>query len=355
MASFCVLKFTDAFDGTLIHRFQSFSISRQASFFALPLFWYTFLRNFREIYSLSMNQNTRKVHDRFFKETFSHLEVAQSFIEEIFPFDIRNKINIAKLEKVNSSFTDALLKEHLADVVYRTEYAGQDALVSVLFEHKSYPEKYPHLQLMRYMNNAWYENQKQQQNLSVIISIVIYNGKTKWEKTSMLAYFGNPHPSLHAFIPQFDYLLFDLNGVEDYQIENFKNDLLSLTAMLMKHNRDSADNFMKLQPFLVQRLNALDNAHQDDFIKTSLRYIQKDIHLTRSKLSPIFTQVSTNVNQIAMTIADEIRTEERELTMFNVIKNLLQKGYDASFIAEITEISVKKVQSIIQKIKDSSN
>ena len=51
-----------------------------------------------------------------------------------------------------------------------------------------------------------------------------------------------------------------------------------------------------------------------------------------------------------MTIAEHIREE----TTFNVIKNLLKKGYDASFIAEITEISMKKVQDIIQKIKESN-
>ena len=302
-----------------------------------------------------MSQNKRKAHDKFFKETFSHLEVAQSFIEEVFPFDICNKINIAKLEKVNSSFTDALLREHLADVVYRTEYAGQDALVSVLFEHKSNPEKYPHLQLMRYMTNVWHEEQKQRKDLSVILSIVIYNGETKWEKSSMLAYFGNPHQSLHSFIPQFDYLLFDLSGVQDHQIENFKNDLFSLTAMLMKHCRDSADNFMKLEPFLVKRLNALGDAAQDDFIRTSLRYIQKDISLTRNKLSPIFTQLSNNVNNIAMTIADEIREETIEITTFNYIKGLLEEGLNANTIAKAFKIPIKKVQDTIQKIKDSSD
>ena len=297
-----------------------------------------------------MSQNKRKVHDKFFKETFSRLEVAKSFIEETFPFDIRNKINISTLEKINSSFTDAMLREHLADVVYRTQYAGQDAFVSVLFEHKSYPEKYPHLQLIRYMNNIWYEEQKQNKDLSVVISIVIYHGETKWEKKSMLAYFGNPHQSLHSFIPQFDYLLFDLNEVEDHQIELFKNDLFSLTAMLMKHCRDSADDFMKLESFLVKRLNALDIDNQVEFIKTSLRYIQKDISLTRNKLSPIFTQVSTNINNIAMTIADEIKEE----TTFEHIKGLLEVGLNADKIAQAFKLPVKKVQDMILKIKESS-
>jgi hypothetical protein len=52
-----------------------------------------------------------------------------------------------------------------------------------------------------------------------------------------------------------------------------------------------------------------------------------------------------------MTIADHIREE----VTFNVIENLLKKGIDASFIADVVKLPLKKVQDIIQKIKDSSN
>lgn len=294
-------------------------------------------------------------HDRFFKETFSRLEIAQSFIEETFPPEIRERINLVKLKKTNASFTDADLSEHLADIVYQTEYAGQKALVSLLFEHKSYPEKYPHLQLLRYMNNVWLEEQKQNKELSVVISTVIYHGETVWKKLSMIAYFGNPHESLHQFIPQFDYLLFSLNEIEDYQIENFKSDLLGVTTMLMKHSRDKTNNFLSLTPFLVNKLNALDVAHQDDFIKTTFRYIEEGINLTQNKLSPIFTQVSQNVNNIAMTIADEIRMEERENVTFNFVKGLWEDGKKAEYIASVFKLPLKKVEEIIQKIKTSSN
>ncbi|MEA5139622.1 Rpn family recombination-promoting nuclease/putative transposase [Arcicella rigui] len=290
-------------------------------------------------------------HDKFFKETFSRLDIAQSFIEETFPSEIRDKINLLTLTKINASFTDADLSEHLADIVYQTEYAGQQALVSLLFEHKSYPEKYPHLQLLRYMNNVWHEEQKQNKPLSVVISTVIYHGESTWKKLSMLTYFGNTHESLHPFIPQFDYLLFSLNGIEDYQIENFKSDMLGLATMLMKHSRDKMNSFLNLTPFLVNKLNALDSARQDDFIKTTFRYIEEGINLTQNKLSPIFTQVSQNVNNIAMTIADEIREE----TTFNHIKGLLQNGITPEIIAKSFGISVQKVEEIIKKLKTSSN
>jgi predicted transposase/invertase (TIGR01784 family) len=294
-------------------------------------------------------------HDKFFKETFSRLDIAQSFIEETFPSEIRDKINFLTLKKINASFTDADLSEHLADIVYQTEYAGQEALVSLLFEHKSYPEKYPHLQLLRYMNNVWHEEQKQNKPLSVVISTVIYHGESTWKKLSMFAYFGNTHESLHPFIPQFDYLLFSLNEIEDYQIENFKSDLLGLATMLMKHSRDKMNSFLNLTPFFVNKLNALDSARQDDFIKTTFRYIEEGINLTKNKLSPIFTQVSQNVNNIAMTIADEIRMEERENTTFDNIKSLLQNGASIELISKSFGISVQKVEEIIKKLKTSSN
>lgn len=56
-----------------------------------------------------------------------------------------------------------------------------------------------------------------------------------------------------------------------------------------------------------------------------------------------------------MTIADHIRAEVREEVAFEFTKNLLEKDFDDKFIADVTELPLKKVQDIIQKIKDSSN
>ena len=46
-------------------------------------------------------------HDKFFKETFSRVDVTRSFIEEVFPSDIREKINLNSLKLTNGSFIDA--------------------------------------------------------------------------------------------------------------------------------------------------------------------------------------------------------------------------------------------------------
>ena len=106
---------------------------------------------------------------------------------------------------------------------------------------------------------------------------------------------------------------------------------------------------------MVRKLKELDAQQQLDFIKSAFIYIQNAINLTNKEIPPIFTKVSKNVNHIAMTIADRIRIEEREMTTLEHIKGLLEEGLDANFIAKAFKIPVKKVQDIIQKIKDSSN
>ncbi len=258
---------------------------------------------------------------------------------------------MSALKRVNDSFTDAELEEHLADIVYQTEYAGQKTLVTLLFEHKSYVQKYPHLQLLQYILNVWKEERKQRKKLSVVIPIIIHHGEGIWKYKSMKSYFKGLHPSLDRFIPDFDYLLFTFDKIDDNQIANFQNLLLSMTTMLLKHSHDKEDEFMKLSSFWAEKLNRLDADKQLEFIKTVFLYIETALNLTQEDLTPIFTEVSTNVNDIAMTIADRIREEERT----NNIKGLLQNGVSIELISKSFGLSIQKIEEIVQKIKFSLN
>jgi Putative transposase, YhgA-like len=46
--------------------------------------------------------NITNPHDKFFKESFSRIEVARSFIEEIFPKELSEKINLETLQLTNT-------------------------------------------------------------------------------------------------------------------------------------------------------------------------------------------------------------------------------------------------------------
>jgi predicted transposase/invertase (TIGR01784 family) len=294
-------------------------------------------------------------HDKFFKESFSRLELLQGFIEEVFPSEIKQKINLNSLQLTNASFTDAYLSEHFADLVYQAEFGSKKVLITILFEHKSYLEDFPQKQLLRYMTNVWIEEEKQNKKPYVVIPVVIYHGKSTWKKHPMKHYFGNPSEDLLRFIPDFDYILFSLNSFEDYQIANFKNTFLSMTAMLLKHSRDEKEMFLRLENFWVDKLKALDEIHAEDFIRSIFIYIDNGINLTRTDLIIIFTKVSTTVTNIAMTIAEEIRIETTENNIFTYVKGLWRRGIQADIIADAFSLPIQKVEEIIQKIKASEN
>jgi predicted transposase/invertase (TIGR01784 family) len=323
-----------------------------------------YLCNFKEK-SLTMSkkkqdkakQNIQNVHDKFFKETFSRLEVAQSFIEELFPTDIREKINLADLKRLSDSFVDGELEEYFSDIIYQTNLANQETLVTLLFEHKSYTVPFIHIQLLQYVINIWKQEIKDGKAvLSLVIPIVIHHGEQRWEYKSMKSYFVDLPQVLHKFIPDFDYLLFSLTDIGDDRLTSLKNVILSMSAMLLKHSHDENDEFMKLTPFWLEKIKELDAQQQLDFIRSVFVYIQNAINLTNNEIPTIFTKVSNNTNNIAMTIADRIRAEEREVTMefatFQYIKGMLEEGFNADTISKAFKLPIKKVQEIIQKIKE---
>ncbi len=55
-----------------------------------------------------------------------------------------------------------------------------------------------------------------------------------------------------------------------------------------------------------------------------------------------------------MTIADEIREEEREKTTFNYVKGLLQNGASIELISKSFGLSIQEVEKIIKKIENTS-
>ena len=300
-------------------------------------------------------------HDKFFRTSFSRLDVVRSFIEEVLPKQYRDKINLDSLQLSNSSFIDEELSEYLADLVYQAEYAGEPAKISLLFEHKSYQEDFPELQLLQYMNNVYKEERKEKKKdkkpkkSTVVIPIVIHHGTSAWKKVSMRKQFGNPHEDLLKFLPEFDYLLFSLNDFEDEQIANFKNTFLSTTAMLLKHSRDEKKKLLAIESFLIEKLKIFESSHENDFISAIFYYLHSTSNLTPNEIVIIFTKVSTIVTNIAMTATEQLKLEERENTTFNIMKSLIQNGASMELISKSFGLSIQKIEDIIKKMKSSSN
>ncbi|MDY0363006.1 MAG: Rpn family recombination-promoting nuclease/putative transposase [Desulforegulaceae bacterium] len=67
-------------------------------------------------------------------------------------------------------------------MLYKADIKGNSGYIYLLFEHKSYYDKWIHLQLLEYLIKIWCQDIKNNNpdNLLVIIPMVLYHGRYKW-------------------------------------------------------------------------------------------------------------------------------------------------------------------------------
>lgn len=314
----------------------------------------------------------QNVHDKFFKETFSRIDVAANFLEELLDEKFVKKLNLSTLSMDNNSFVDEELEEHFADILYTCEYGDKSKVrLALLYEHKSYKEDYPHWQLNQYMLNVWKSGFKQNKEKPIpVIPIVLYHGKEQWIYQSMTSYFDNLDEDLKKYIPDFEYHLINLNNIPDKQITDFKNKFLSISALLFKYSRYKK-YVKKIENNLVELLKLVDNQGNNAFTTSVVLYIQNTDDLTFLELVTIFTKVSTNLNNSVMTTAEQLISQGfnqgisqginqginqgfnqgLEAKEIDAVRRGYSNGISIELLSNILNLPVQKIEEIIAKIK----
>jgi len=250
-------------------------------------------------------------HDLYTRQSLGHLPTARSFVEHYLPADVVGALDLTTLKLRDSSFVDETLRESLTDLLF--EVALQDGglvLVGVLFEHKSFVDKYVALQLMRYMVNIWDQQRRNNEPLLIVIPIVLYHGRVKWNAaTSMRDLIAAPD-ELAGFLPESQTCVVDLSTIPDEQL----GDNLRLQVMLrvLKYIFDPAfaDRLSDIMP-LVQAVLTEENSLQ--LLETVIRYVYSGTeHVKHEQLGRIVRESLTQEPHVMPTIADELMAEGRK-------------------------------------------
>ena len=119
-------------------------------------------------------------HDKLFRETWSDLATAKSFLRDYLPKEVLAHIALDTLEICKDSFVEKDLKEFYFDLLYKVELAGACSYIYILFEHKSYQDKRAPLQLLEYMLKIWrlFLKQNSAERLPIVIPLVLYHGRS---------------------------------------------------------------------------------------------------------------------------------------------------------------------------------
>jgi predicted transposase/invertase (TIGR01784 family) len=288
-----------------------------------------------------MTEKAQNPHDQFFKEIFSQQESILDFIENYVPERLTKLFDLQTLERIEDSFVDNELKEHLSDLLFRVKLKNkQDAFIYILLEHKSSPDKWVSFQLLRYLVRIFEKSQREgNKQLPLVLPIVFYHGKTSWnisEKFSALFDLKDLE-ELRKFLPEFYYHLCDLNKFSDDQLKGNPTLLSAVRVLKYIFRKDLKSKLSKSFEPLAELLPS-------------------DAAFERLRVLMFYLLYSNKANEAEIVEAlKEAKGDEMQEVFF--IDRWINQGKKESLVSINLKIltkkfgdSVKKIQSQIEKL-----
>jgi len=175
-------------------------------------------------------------HDLFFKELLSRPEGQRDFVANYLPAAVVAQLDLSSLEATKDSFVDPKLQAHYSDLVFRVRLrSGRPAFLYLLFEHKSRPDRFARLQLLRYTVELWddWHRDHPRALLPPVFPVLFYHGKTRWKTSTRFRDLVTCPAAFRPYIPDFAHHLCDLSAYADDELRG--EAVLRAGLLALKH------------------------------------------------------------------------------------------------------------------------
>ncbi len=294
-------------------------------------------------------------HDTFFREAFSRREVAEDVLREYLPPNLAAGLDWTTLAITKDSFIEKALRKHFSDLVYNARHGQRNIKIYLLLEHKSSPDHWVSLQLLRYQVRLWELHRKQQpgEPLPPVIPLVLYHGRQHWQvPEQFLSLFGGLDEALTPYVPAFRHALCDLNLPEPGEIRGQVLSRLILLALKHIFDPDPKQALARLIPLAGE---ILDQETSLEMLEVVLRYYVKttetldenDIHELLAETARGDDYMQTFIDRYIEqgrregVIVGEQRGEQRgeQIGQRNVLVRLMTRKFGA-----LTETQQQRIQ-----------
>jgi predicted transposase/invertase (TIGR01784 family) len=279
-----------------------------------------------------MDTPMRKItnpHDKLFRETWSDPATVRSFLQHYLPAAVLSIADLSSLEICKDSFVEKELREYFSDMLYKVNLSDCPGYLYILFEHKSYHEKWIHLQLLEYMLKIWRQSMKRDKRagLPVVIPLVLYHGKKPWPSDGIQfsSLLSGPTDVLSAYIPDFRFIMHDLARFSDDQI---KGTIMARVVMMMykyifdPHLTEKLPGIFSLMRELMEKDTGLQH------LEAVLRYLFNAVdHISTDDIKSIVAQsLSDREGDFIMTLAERLQKEGFEKGVQQGMRRGIQQG-----------------------------
>jgi predicted transposase/invertase (TIGR01784 family) len=315
------------------------------------------------------NSKITAAHDKLVRHVYSNRENACSFLNHGLPEQVLKLIDLTTLEITKDSFIEKELADYHSDMLYKVKLTdGSQGFIYVLFEHKSYYDRFVHLQLLEYMAKIWRlfikQHKKPPDYLPIVIPLLVCHARKKWPEDTMrlTSLLSGPVDDLAGYIPDFGFELYDLHRYTDDEIKG--NIASRLALLLLKHIRDP-DLQRKLPGIFALLSTLMEKETGLQWLEVVIRYLgsaRDQKVLSWKQIKEIAEKaISEEAGRFVMTLEEKTRNEGR----LEVYKEAIELGITLKFpgdldvvmnqVNEIDDLdTLREIKETIKTAKDIS-
>lgn len=311
-------------------------------------------------------------HDKLFKIAFQNQQTVIEYLTHFFPKNLLALLDLDKLTLDTNNYISQEFEEYYSDIVYRTTLKDKDAALVLLFEHKSKNiDRTLFIQLLAYMLGIWRIDLKEDRPFTIILPIVVLQRGKRFHPKAFHEYFWELPKELRPFIPHFDYILTNVQKIEDSYIFDLNDKSLLRTLFLafkyIKNNEFLYENFPEFFRFYD------DTPQYQEFFHQILLYLYRQSELSKDEVRQLLKLLPQQLNSTSMTLYAQIKEEgklegkiegriegklegkiegKRETQREIVLKGW-RKGISVEILADMTDLSIEAIKAIISDYKNA--
>ncbi len=222
----------------------------------------------------------REFHDRLLQLLFENplrikemIAIVDSTLAEMFDYSSAELLNRSQLG------LDLALTE--TDILIKIAYieGNQDVLIYILLENQTTPDRWMGYRILDTSTMIWRRELSRQrdegipeseQHLVLILPIVLYTGKRKWDGVANLTELMNVPDALTRYVPTFQTLFLNLQKTD---IHSLTGSLSALALKLLRAEDESSEVFMQVLEEVLTEIGTFSQVHGVDRIVESLLLI----------------------------------------------------------------------------------
>lgn len=294
-------------------------------------------------------------------------QIALDYFRACLPANVLEKLDFSTLRQLPDTYVSKELQKSISDIVYACKRAGGVGVVkiSLLIEHKSYIDKYTPIQIGSYIFSGLLKQLAAGEKPSLIIPILLYHGKARWEYKTLASLFDELEPELLQFVPDYQYVFHNLGKISDEQIQALNNKFLAAALLAMKHSV-LKERLSEMIPTILKLASEMDQNLQTSLIV----YTFVNSELSEQQIIELITSLPTQIKETVMSTLDIFvekgrkeglkegelkgKIEGQQEKTENAVRNLIKQSLlTDEQIASALEVGVNYVSAIRQQLQGS--